>query len=285
MFFSHLYIQQFRTYISCGDQDGKLDKTAGYLSFAPLGDISDETNVVSQLSTLLTSNRIHQSNREKIEATYKELYDAGKPEKALKSALALMVSIAEFHTTNKVALTDTLRMPTPPDTKNETLTHPYRAIVSLNLFGGADTFSMLTPHPDGCSDLYNEYKIRRGASLTLQPSELFKIDASTSEQPCTSFGVNSILPSFKDMYNRKEGIFFANIGHMNKPVNRYNFQTETTAQLFSHEDMRVSMAIVFSCLVFLFNAHVTILCLLSLIFCRKNHLKSMHSIHLQILAY
>jgi len=242
-----------------------MDKTAGYLSFAPLGDISDETNVVGQLSTLLTSDRINPSNREKIEATYKELYDAGKPDKALKSALALMVSIAEFHTTNKVAQTDTLRTPTPPDAKNETLTHPYRAIVSLNLFGGADTFSMLTPHPNGCSDLYNEYKNRRGQSLTLQTSELFKIDASTSEQPCTSFGVNKILPSFVDMYNRKEGIFFANIGHLNKPVNRYNFQTETTAQLFSHEDMRVSMTIVVFCLVFLFNAHGTILCLLILI--------------------
>ena len=116
--------------------------------------------------------------------------------------------------------------------------HLKKFILQVNLFGGMDSWSMLTPHPDGCPDLYNEYKRERGNSLYLKENELEKIEATN--QPCSIFGVNKRLKAFADFYKSGEGIFLANIGHLNKPVNRHNFLTETKTQLFSHETMRVS---------------------------------------------
>ena len=43
------------------------------------------------------------------------------------------------------------------------------------------------------------------------------------------------------MYNEGDAAFFANIGHLQKAVNRYNFQAETSAQLFSHHSMKEEM--------------------------------------------
>ena len=43
---------------------------------------------------------------------------------------------------------------------------------------------------------------------------------------------------FDDGIGNKDGLFIANIGHLQKPVNRHNFDAETDAQLFSHFSMR-----------------------------------------------
>ena len=44
----------------------------------------------------------------------------------------------------------------------------------------------------------------------LKADELIKIDASASDQPCTSFGVNKNLGlNFVDLFNEKELISFA----------------------------------------------------------------------------
>lgn len=44
----------------------------------------------------------------------------------------------------------------------------------------------------------------------LRVDELIKIDASTSDQPCPSFGVNKHLgQGFVDLYNNGEAIFIA----------------------------------------------------------------------------
>ncbi|KAL7542381.1 hypothetical protein ACHAXR_012259 [Thalassiosira sp. AJA248-18] len=224
-------------YASCGNVDGKTTNTAGYLTFTPVGDLSSSKNVVGQLATILTSDRINPTNRALIEAAYTDSYSRrNDANEALRVAQVLMVSIPEFHTTNKVAVNGKERVATPPAEKDENT--PYKAIVSINLFGGVDSMSMLAPHPDGCEALYDDYKKERGDDLYLQRSEMVKIDASTSEQPCTSFGVNKHLSAFAGIYNANEGIFFTNIGHLQKPVNKDNFLTETTTQLFSHHTMK-----------------------------------------------
>lgn len=46
--------------------------------------------------------------------------------------------------------------------------------------------------------------------LSKSKTEMIKIDASTSNQPCTSFGVNKHLgQGFADLYNEGELIFVA----------------------------------------------------------------------------
>ena len=47
------------------------------------------------------------------------------------------------------------------DTAGEELPpRPYKAVVVVNLGGGVDSWQMLLPNHDGCSDLYDEYKVR-----------------------------------------------------------------------------------------------------------------------------
>ena len=51
--------------------------------------------------------------------------------------------------------------------------------------------NMITPHPDGCSDLYDEYLARREPDLALNPTEIDVINTGADDtQPCTKFGVN-----------------------------------------------------------------------------------------------
>lgn len=226
------------TFLDCGNFDGFLDKTGAYLDFTPSGDISSSANVVGQLATLLTSDRIHPSNRAKIEAAYEASFDDGGADEALRVAMILMVSIPEFHTLNKVLPTSVAREPTPQADK---IAVPYKAIVSINLFGGMDSMTMLAPHPKGCQALFEEYNNQRGPGLALSEDEMIEISAATSDQPCSSFGVNKHLDALAEMYRANECIFFANVGHLQKPVDRYNFLTETEAQLFSHHSMRVSI--------------------------------------------
>jgi len=226
--------------ISCGNRDGFFTNSAGYLDYTPDGVRSSSSNVVGQLATILTADRISPSNRALIEEAYSDNYNAvgGGAKAALEIAQVLMTTTPEFHTTNNVALNDDARSLTPRREKDNS---PYKAIIHVNLFGGMDSMSMLAPHPDGCQALYNEYKKERGSGLFLEPGEMEKIlvTGSTSDpQPCTSFGVHSSLSALADIYNDGDGIFFTNIGHLQKQVNRHNFETETTAQLFSHHSMK-----------------------------------------------
>ena len=221
---------------TCGDTDGTFKKTAAYLDYNPTGDVSSASDVVGQLATILTADRINPQSRAIIETAYENSYKAGGENEALRVAQTLMLSVPEFHTTNVIALNGEERKPTPQKEMDEST--PYKAIVSVFLFGGIDSMSMLVPHPDGCNDLYEDYKEQRGETNFLAPNEMVKIDAASSDQPCKSFGVNKHISVLADIYNAKEGMFFANIGHLQKFVDKNNFLTETTTQLFSHHTMK-----------------------------------------------
>jgi hypothetical protein len=231
-------------YRTCGDRDRSTKHAAGYLDFTPTGDRSDAANVVGQLATILTADRLSHTNRARIEAAYTENYsDTGDGEQvALETAQVLMISTPEFHTTSKVDLSDNARVATPPRAEKDPLI-PYKAIVHVYLFGGLDSMNLLTPHPDGCADLYDEYRDRRGDQLSLTEAEMHRIDIDQSledqpDQPCSSFGVHMNMPRLRDIFDAGDGLFIANIGHLQKSVNRNNFVTDTTAQLFSHHSMK-----------------------------------------------
>lgn len=186
---------------------------------------------------------------------YRESSIAGGTNEALKVAQSLLVSIPEFHTYNSVRTNGQVRQPSPRPEKNPN--YGYKAIVSINLFGGADTMSMIVPHPQmpTCAPLHAEYTLQRGPALALNVGEMIQIDAGDSNQPCDEvgvaldycasttrslltmnmimkFGVNSRLAAMAAMYSEGEGIFFANIGHLQSKVDRHDFARETKTQLF-----------------------------------------------------
>ena len=223
--------------------DFSVQYTSGYLDFTPTGDLSSSTNVVGQLGTILTADRISPVNKALVEDAYSSFYnaDGGGADMALKVAQELMVTSPEFHTTNKVDPNINARTATPQAEKDESI--PYKAIVHVNLFGGMDSMNLLVPHPDGCPELFADYQNNRGPDLSLTTNEMVKIlvDSSSEdqpEQPCSSFGVNAHFSSLKDIYSAGDGIFYTNTGFLQKPVDKRNYVAETTAQLFSHHSMK-----------------------------------------------
>jgi len=137
-------------------------ESAGYLDFVPQGATSS-SDIVSQLSTLLTAGRLDTASQKVIESAYSVTLASKGGSAALKVAQALLVSAPVFHATNNAMPRNEERSATPPTVKDEN--EPYKAIVHLNLFGGMDSMNLLVPHPDNCPSLYEEYKTKRGPNL------------------------------------------------------------------------------------------------------------------------
>ena len=240
-------------YSACGNNsDGLHTNTVAYLSYSQ----DDSNDAVDELALLLTSGRLSAENRQIIKSQFDLSYAASGMNEALQVAAVLIMSTPEFHTWNTIVTNNSSRSPTPTHPRNAGVT--YKAIVHVNLSGGMDSMSMLAPHPDGCQSLYDEYKWRRGDDNYVDEGSMMKIDATSSDQPCTHFGVHSSLNHLADIYEEGDAVFFANIGHLQKPVNRYNFLAETDAQLFGHGSMQSEMVTVdgksihLSCYVMLF---------------------------------
>jgi len=215
---------------------GQTDKSVGYLGFVPSS--SNSAEVIDELATLLTSGRLSTSSREIIRQAYEHENEERGENAALGLAQQLITTAPEFHSNNLARKTGSKRITAIP---KEAAPEPYRAIVVLALSGGLDSFNVLTPHTT-CS-LYKSYARERGF-VKLEGGEMLEIDASDSEQPCTSFGVHYRLPVFRDLYNAGKGIFFANTGHLSKPVTKRNYFRETMTQLFSHSTMEQESYIV-----------------------------------------
>ena len=73
---------------------------------------------------------------------------------------------------------------------------------------------MLTPHPNGCPDLYQQYKDIRTSTLALALTEMDRIDIDPAsedqpQQPCTSFGVNKRFSALKEIFDAGDGMSMA----------------------------------------------------------------------------
>jgi cullin-associated NEDD8-dissociated protein 1 len=181
---------------------------------------------VDQLDLLLTGGRL--SSKEIIKAAYKEADGADRYHVA-KQALILT---PEFNT---------LGAPLAQGPRSAAPSHPpkmprsYKAMVMLFLNGGADTFNMLVPL--NCP-LYDEYTQVRGR-VALQPDQLHAIE--TEGQRCAEFGIHGDLPFLKELYDKKEAAFAANIGSLAEGLDAAQWNSGTGNRctgLFSHSDMQ-----------------------------------------------
>jgi len=141
-------------------------------------------------------------------------------EYALKEALKLFMFTQEFHTTNLNSPNKKVKKAKP---LKERTARAYKAVVVINLIGGADTFSMLVPHSncgDG-RDHYQEYSDARGGvydggsdtgGAALAKSTLRQISVPAGTQPCAIFGVHEKMPVLKTLYDAGDLAFLANTG-------------------------------------------------------------------------
>ena len=175
--------------------------------------------------------------------------------------LYLLLTVPEFHITNN--LVDSLSSATTVrDVPNITIpTNPppvegYKAIVYLFMAGAADSYSMLVPTA-GCGTLYDDYRSVRGdVALPLDPNKFpepllypLPIDASTSNQPCNTFGLHPSLVNVKKLYEGGDASWVANIGPLVEPLTALEFDIgskPTPQALFAHNTQTSVTQSVFS---------------------------------------
>ena len=212
----------------------------GNTSFVPTGEAAE---IVDQLATLLTSGRLSTENRAIIKDAYESTIAAGMSMKeAFINAEQLIVTTPEFHSTGLVRKTNADRKFPPAPLAS---TKEYKAVVTVLLDGGMDSYNMLAPH--SCSgtnsqgvSLRDQYDSERGVlafNSSIGERDLL-IDASGSGQPCEMFAIHDELTLLKDLYDMNDLVFFANTGVINRnQMTKLNYGSKTRTQLFAHNAM------------------------------------------------
>ncbi|MGI9474981.1 MAG: DUF1501 domain-containing protein [Rubripirellula sp.] len=117
----------------------------------------------------------------------------------------------------------------------------YKAMVCLFLFGGNDSYNMLTPLTNGERADYltargGEFAPGNGA-LGLPTSGLHSITDSTSGR---TFGVHPGMEEMKTLYDAGKLTFLCNVGSLVEPttMDQYRSQANLPLGLFSHADLQ-----------------------------------------------
>lgn len=200
------------------------DFSRGSLNYVP-SDSASPSLVVEELALLLTGGRLSQVNKLILQDAYVNLG-------GLSSVQKLMTVIPEFHATGVVDDTSALRSDAvAPGTSAER----YKAIVILNLSGGADSFNILVPHSECIGkDMYEEYSVVR-SGLAIEKSSLLQINATSSNQICKMFGIHPYLRSLQALYNDGDLAFISNIGVLQEYATKENWHSKTDdTVLFAH---------------------------------------------------
>lgn len=191
----------------------------GQLAFSPQS--WDSASVVTELNMLLTGGRLSSVSQGVIQAAYDAtMMQSASEMEALRSAQELFLSTAEFHVTNMNAMRATPHV-LRQSQSTASLGRPYKAIVYLFLNGGLDSFNVVVPHSNcGVSgDLYARYASVRG-NVALEKAKLLTIDASSSVQPCSVFGLHPALPFLKSLYEDGDASIIANVGPLVEPTSK-----------------------------------------------------------------
>ncbi|KAL7541734.1 hypothetical protein ACHAXR_011178 [Thalassiosira sp. AJA248-18] len=190
--------------------------------------------VIDDIDLLLTGGRLHAANRVILE----QVYNTGKSDdNALQAVMQHYAAVPEFHVTNnlvnsKSSATTVRAVPNIEVPENPSPVKGYKAIVYIFLAGGMDSYSALVPL--GCS-LHAQYLEVRGDVAIA--SDLLKIDASDSNQPCETFGIHPSLGNIHQLYDRGDASFVSNIGPLVVPLDKHEFEAgkkSTPQALFAH---------------------------------------------------
>jgi len=207
----------------CGGKDkwGGAAKTGCKMGVFQTGD----TSSVDDLDVLLTGGRLTPSNLQVVRDVYDNALDG---EKAQAAQMAIILS-PEF---NNLGVADSPGLrPAIEDSPANGKLRPYKAIILVELNGGADTYHMLVPL---ACPLYDEYVARRG-DLAFKQSEVIKIE--TTGQQCATFGIHPSLKFVASLYEDQMAAFVSNVGNLVAPMtaSEYHFgNPEVCNSLMSH---------------------------------------------------
>lgn len=117
----------------------------------------------------------------------------------------------------------------------------YKALVCLFLFGGNDSFNMLSPTSPGERD---DYLAARGGvyapgngALGLDESQLHPITDTPSGR---TFGIHPAMPEMKTLFDQGDLTFLCNVGSLVEPTTMADYQSRANLPLglFSHSDLQ-----------------------------------------------
>ena len=200
------------------------DYNRGSLTYVPKNN-TNASVVIDDLALLLTGGRVSDTNKLILKDAYENLG-------GITAVQKLMTVIPEFHGTGLVHDTSVLR---PDASAPEASTNRYKAVVILNLAGGADSFNILVPHSE-CNekDMYEEYKAVR-SGIALNKTSLLEIDATGSHQICNKFGIHPELTVLQSLYNDGDLSFISNVGVLQEYATKEDWRRKTDdTVLFSH---------------------------------------------------
>ncbi|TWU57320.1 DUF1501 domain-containing protein [Rubripirellula reticaptiva] len=119
----------------------------------------------------------------------------------------------------------------------------YKALVCVFLFGGNDSFNMLTPltsseHADYLAARGGDYTAGNGA-LGIPASEL-AATAITDSVSGRQFGIHPSMPEVKTLFDQGKATFLANVGSLVEPTTMAQYQSRANLPLglFSHSDLQ-----------------------------------------------
>lgn len=213
--------------------------------------------VVNDIDLLLTGGRLHSSNRALLEQVYKDALIGSDPHNnALQAVIQHFSALPEFHITNNLvdsnSNTTARNVPTMSPPAEPEAVEGYKAIVYLFMAGAVssalgqnnikncasqchssnlfplpylilpyqmDSFNALVPT---CKNLHDQYLSVRG-DVAIQTSDLLPIDASTSDQPCDTFGLHPSLPNIQGLYKQGDAAWISNMGNLIEPMGKAEF--------------------------------------------------------------
>jgi hypothetical protein len=194
--------------------------------------LTSADDVVEDLSKLLMSGRLSDSNRQHLKQAYDFTISEGKSQfEAMINVQQLMVATPEFHTTNIPFATGNSRsLPQTPAATGL----PYKTVILVMLSGGADSYNMLVP--DVCSGtneagipLSEQYLTHRGSMAFDRSQQEFDLTISASGQPCSQFALHDELVFIKELYDDSDLIWVANSGVVNQNgVTKSNLYTKVS---------------------------------------------------------
>jgi len=217
---------------NCATTDGDTSSSLGALGFSNIQGTHDE--VLDQVILTLTSNCLAADKRELIKQTTSSEFQSGDKRKATRAMMQLVASTPEFQTTS---LAQNTAVPRPKKPVSGTASSDYKVVIFFFFAGGIDSYSILAPK-GACHAQYAE---ARGPILAIPPEGLLDIDATKGTgQACDTFGVHNKFRLAKELHDAGELTFFANMGLLQFPVNKFNY-TRTQSRLFSHNSQQYDL--------------------------------------------
>jgi uncharacterized protein (DUF1501 family) len=211
---------------------------SGNITYVP-SNINSPAEMVRDLSFLLTGGRMTASKQQTIVS---EIDKQPNATSKYQLALQLLASSPEFHSTSSIDPLAPAEKPPKPPSNIVPPTSDYKVVIQLMFRGGCDSFNVLVPS-SSCGNLHQEYLDVRGV-IGLTPADTIPLsgDATSTQQPCSSFSVHSGLSMIQKLYDDADLLFMANVGVLTQYVNRSDYSIRTETPLFSHNSMQDEVA-------------------------------------------